>query len=519
MLEKAPQGPATDRLGVLADVVEAGAGRATADHARLLRRDTTLWPPPDSVTAPWLGWLDSLERAERHLEVIVPLADGLVADGIAHVVLVGMGGSSLFPMVLAGACGGAPGRPTLHVLDSTDPAAVARIEQQVDWSRTAVVAASKSGTTVETLAHLDRFVSLLADSVGSAAHSRVVVITDPGGPLDVRAAADGFRARVHGDPDVGGRYSALSPFGLLPAALLGVDLQGLLGHARVAAVSWVEDPWSGAGPARLATLLARGVEQGRDALHLLIDERAGMLGAWIEQLVAESSGKDGKSVLPVVVSSVDDVIADARAIVVGIGDGEGLDALAARGVPVLSIPWSGGEHLGAEALRWMQAVPLACAQLGVDPFDQPDVAAAKAATVAALTEGSEPDRAVPVASLDAAFTEAGYVALLAYVDPEGDIAGQLDRMAHALSRRHGLPVTVGLGPRYLHSTGQLHKGGRPDGLFLVIVGDDTVDVPIPGRDHGFARLKRAQAAGDLAALRAAGRRVAVVAPDDPLLAG
>lgn len=506
--------PHADDLGPLAEAVAARQERATADHGRLIARDTTLWPPPAHVTGPWLGWLGSLDRAEEHLRTLRPIVEGIVADGIEHVVLVGMGGSSLFPLVLAGACGSSGSHPALHVLDSTDPAALARVEGSVDWTRTVVLAASKSGTTVETMAHLDRLLARLTDAIGHEAQRRVVVVTDPGSPLEKRATADAFRAVVSGDADVGGRYSALSPFGLLPAALLGVDLDALLGHARAAASAWSEDPWSGAGPARLATLLACGVAQGRDALHLIVDERAGMLGAWIEQLVAESSGKDGTGVLPVVVRSVEEVVVSARAVAVAVGDVEGVSALATAGVPTLSIPWSGCAHLGVEVLRWMQAVPLACAQLQVDPFDQPDVASAKAATAVALERGSEPDAPVALAALDDVVAGAGYLAVLAYVDPDSDTAATIASAAPRLARRHGVPVTVGIGPRYLHSTGQLHKGGRGDGVFLVVVGDDPEDVAIPGRPYGFSRLKRAQAAGDLEALRASGRQAAVVALED-----
>jgi transaldolase / glucose-6-phosphate isomerase len=499
-----------DELCGLEPVVAAREVEARLAHARLRTRDTTLWPPPAEVTAPWLGWLDSVARAPAHLRRILPLVAELVADGVRDVVLVGMGGSSLFPMVLAGVCERTVGHPTLRVLDSTDPAAVARVESEVDWKRTVVVAASKSGTTVETLAHLDRFLHRLDEALGERAPQRVIVVTDPGSPLELRAATDGFRAVISGDPDVGGRYSALSPFGLLPAAILGLDVERMVTLAREAGAAWVVDPWSGAGPARIATLLACGVAAGRDALHVVVDARAGLLGAWIEQLVAESSGKDGSGVLPVVVGSAAEVVADDRAVVVAIGEAPGLEGLVARGVPVLHIPWSGGESLGVEALRWMQAVALACAQLGVDPFDQPDVAAAKSATALALAHGTEPDAPVALESLDDVLAGAGYVAVLAYVDPDGDDAQLLPAAAHALALRVMTPVTVGLGPRYLHSTGQLHKGGRSDGTFLLVVGDDPVDVDIPGRGYGFSRLKRAQAAGDLEALRAAGRSVHVV---------
>jgi glucose-6-phosphate isomerase len=507
-------GHEVDDAGVLTDAVRAREVEARLAHARLRQRDTTLWPRPAAVTAPWLGWLDSMERAEGHLRILQPLVAEIVDGGVDDVVLVGMGGSSLFPLVLAGALGHEAGQPRLHLLDSTDPAAVSRVEQQVDWSRTFVVVASKSGTTVETLAHLDRFVGRLGEALDDRGPGRVVVITDPGSALEERAWVDGFRAVVHGDPDVGGRYSALSPFGLLPALLLGADVERMLAHARTAAAAWVRDPWVRAGPARLATLLACGVEAGRDALHLIVDPAAGMLGAWIEQLVAESSGKDGTGVLPVVIASTEDVIAEDRAVIIAVGDVEGLDELVARAIPTLAVRFDGPDHLLAEVLRWMQAVPLACAQLGVDPFDQPDVASAKSATAAAIAEGTEPEEPVAVATLSAALASAGYIALLAFVDPDGASAERLPSAARGLARRLDLPVTVGIGPRYLHSTGQLHKGGRDDGIFLVIVGGDVMDVAIPGRPYGFARLKRAQAAGDVAALRAAGRSVAVVTLDD-----
>ena len=504
-----------DTLGALDEAVAAREQRARTDHARLLQRDTTLWQPAAEVTGRWLGWLDSLDRAEEHLRLLRPIAQGVRDEGVEHVVLVGMGGSSLFPLVLSGACGSAVDHPVLHVLDSTDPAAVARVEASVDWEHTVVVA-SKSGTTVETLAHLDLLHERLTAAVGAGAGARIVVITDPGSPLQARAAADGYRAIVAGDVDVGGRYSALSPFGLLPAALLGVDLDELLGRARAAAARWIDDPWSDAGPACLGTLIACGVADGRDALHVVVDARAGMFGAWIEQLVAESSGKDGTGSLPVVVRSADDVVVTERAVVVAIGEVDGIEQLTHARVPLLRIPWSGCLELGAEVLRWMQAVPLACAQLGVDPFDQPDVASAKSATADALDQGSEPDAPVALDRVRDIAARAGYVAILAYVDPEGEVADRLADVAAPLARDLGVPVTVGIGPRYLHSTGQLHKGGRNDGVFLVVVGDDPEDVTIPGRAFGFARLKRAQAAGDIAALRGAGRHVAVTTPEELL---
>jgi len=494
--------------------MKAREGTARLDHARLRACDTTLWPAAAEVTGAWLGWLDGPRRAADHRTRIDAVVASLRDDAITDVVLTGMGGSSLFPMVLRAVLGRRPGHPELHVIDSTDPAAVARIESSVDWTSTALVVASKSGGTVETLAHLDRFRMRLEQALGASAGRRIVVVTDPGSALERRADVEGFGAVVLGDVDVGGRYSALSPFGLFPAALLGADLDGLLDEVMRAMATWDGDPWSDAGPAQLGALMSCGVAIGRDALYVIVPVDAGGFGAWVEQLVAESSGKRGTGVLPVVVGRAADVPIGPRSIVVAIGGTDGLDRLREQGVPVLVTPWDGAQSLAREAMRWMQAVPLACAHLGVDPFDQPDVAAAKAATAAALEAGTEPDGPVALDLLDTELERAGYVALLAYVDPGDPVVARLETAARRLEARLGVPVTFGIGPRYLHSTGQLHKGGRPDGVHLVIVGDDPQDLEIPGRGFGFSRLKRAQAAGDLTALREAERSAYRVDADD-----
>jgi transaldolase / glucose-6-phosphate isomerase len=497
-------------LGGLREPVEAARDRTVTDHARMVSGGAGLWPDPERSAA-WTGWLASLARADAHLVIIRSLVRELLADGITDVVLSGMGGSSLFPEVLARTFGPAAGHPRLWVLDSTDPAAVLRIEREVPWSSTVVIAASKSGGTVETLAHLARFRARLHDVRGDGAARRIVVVTDPGSPLEARAAAERFRAVVHGDPDVGGRYSALSPFGLLPAAMLGIDLDRLLGDARASQQRFADDPWADGGPAQLAAVMGEAVLSGRDVMHLMLPASMRTLGGWIEQLVAESSGKRGTGVLPVMTDRPDEIPADVRRFVVALGDQPGLAALVAQGTPVLVLPWQGREQLASEALRWMQAVPLLCARLGVDPFDQPDVSAAKAATAQALADGTELERGRPLAAvLEGIGPDDAYVALLAYVDPEGRTADALEQLRSRLARELTVPVTLGIGPRYLHSTGQLHKGGRVDGRFLVLVGDDAEDADVPGAAYGFSRLKRAQAAGDVRALRDAGRRVDVV---------
>ncbi len=480
--------------------VGADLDRAGADLARVLARDPALWPTaPDAGS--WLGWVVSVERAADHLRAIRPLVARVRAAGVTDVVLSGMGGSSLFPEVLARTAAPAPGAARLHVIDSTDPAAVLRVERTVPWDTTLLVAASKSGTTVETLAHLARFTDRLRDVRGADAGDRIVVVTDPGSPLEERARAEGWDV-VSGDPDVGGRYSALSPFGLVPGALLGLDVDGLVAAAaalRSGALADVADP---DGPAGLAAFLAATSAGGRDVLHVLVLPGDEAFGAWIEQLVAESTGKGGRGILPVVTRSVAEVRPDPRRAVVALG----ADASALAGaLPVLTLPRPVGPALGAEALRWMFATAVLGARLGVDPFDQPDVAAAKSATTEALRSGAGPGPAEPFAALAEDLAGARYLAVLAYVDPAGPLVRDLEERCRGLARTLDLPVTFGVGPRYLHSTGQLHKGGPAGGVHALVVGEDPEDAAVPGQSYGFSALKSAQAAGDLAALRAAGR--------------
>jgi transaldolase/glucose-6-phosphate isomerase len=479
--------------------------RTGAELARVLARDPGLWSAASDADR-WLGWVVSDARAAAHLDVIRPLVDGIRADEVTDVVLTGMGGSSLFPEVLARTFGPGPGSPRLRVIDSTDPAAVLRVEREVPWASTLVVAASKSGTTVETLAHLARFGARLADAPGDAAGRGLVAVTDPGSPLAARAVAEGFRAIVPGDPDVGGRFSALSPFGLLPAALLGVDVAALVAAAADLRRLAAADPADPEGPAALGAFLAAGAAAGRDVLHVLVPPSDEPFGAWVEQLVAESTGKAGRGVLPVVTRAAHDVRPGPRRMAVALGeDVEGVGDLAAAGVPVLVLPRPEGPAVAAEALRWMLATALLGARLGVDPFDQPDVAAAKSATAEALRTGAGPGPAESFRVLEAELDGARHLGVLAYVDPAGELAAALEARCRVLGRELDVPVTLGIGPRYLHSTGQYHKGGPAGGVFAVVVGDDPQDADVPGLPYGFSALKRAQAAGDLTALRAAGR--------------
>jgi transaldolase/glucose-6-phosphate isomerase len=497
-------------LGPLSAAATDAIEEAMALVPRIQARDHTVWGEDPTELADRLGWLDAPARADAGLaDELRRIASG-VAERFTDVLVVGMGGSSLYPEVLTTTYVSAVGSPRLWVLDSTDPAAVLAIEEDLPWGDTLLVPASKSGGTLEMVCHLERFWSRLVDARGHEAARAVVPITDPGSGLDARAQDEGYRAVVHGQPDVGGRFSALSPFGLFPAALLGLDLDEHLAPARAqleAAAS--TDPQVNA-PVVLGAVLAAAARSGRDKLTLLLPDEISSFGLWVEQLVAESTGKHGVGIVPVIGERPGTATFGDDRIVVALGEHDGLDELAAAGTPVVQLPWDGPGQLAGEVVRWEMATAVVGALLGINPFDQPDVAAAKAATNRMLDTGEDlppPDDPAP---LLAAAAPGDVIHLLAFVTPGSETEREVRAAADRLRARTGVPVCVGIGPRYLHSTGQLHKGGPDHGIFLLTVGDDPRDVSIPGRDHGFSRLKRAQAAGDLATLREAGRRVAHV---------
>jgi glucose-6-phosphate isomerase len=497
-------------LGPLADAAAAAIDEAMAIVPRIWDRDHTVWDEDPTEIADRLGWLDAPERGEAYLPDYERIVVDAVGDGITDVLLVGMGGSSLFPEVLARVFGPAAGSPRLTVLDSTDPGAVLEVERRLPWSSTLVVPASKSGTTIEMTCHLERFMERLVDAHGDAAGRYVAPITDPGSQLDLQAVDQRYRASVHGQPDVGGRYSALTPFGLFPATLLGLDVSAMLAAAEVALLDARSDDPDANAPAVLGAVMAAAARAGRDKLTILLPDEVAVFGLWIEQLVAESTGKHGLGLLPVLAERPGEVTFGDDRLVVAYEGEPAIEELVAAGVPVVTLPWTSARQLPAEVCQWEFATAVAGALLGINPFDQPNVAAAKAATTHVLATGEElPDTDDPTATLESV-TAGDYLALLGYVTPGSDDEGALHAAAARLRERYGVPVTVGIGPRYLHSTGQLHKGGANTGVFLVTVGDDLEDVAIPGREFTFSRLKRAQAAGDLHALREAGRRVAHV---------
>ena len=492
-----------DRLGPLETAARDAADELADRKAveRLWQRDHTLWQDDPTEVADRLGWLDSPLEMQARVADLDTFADEVAGDGIRHAVVLGMGGSSLFPEVLARTF------PTalidLRILDTTDPAAVRRIEDELPLDATLFIASSKSGTTIETVSALEHFRHVVDDA------GKFIAITDPGTPLAGGARDAGFRAVFENRPDIGGRYSALSLFGLVPAALAGIDVPRLLQSAALMLeVSAPDSIMPRENPAlRLAAALGAGVRGGRDKATVLLPPGAAAFGAWLEQLVAESTGKHGTGIVPVVDEPVGppDVYGDDR-LFVAYGDHPGVDALAAAGHPVVTLPFLDAHGLGAEVVRWELAVALAGVLLGINPFDQPDVAAAKEATARVLDRGVPDIEPEPLAGLLGKVTPGDYVAIQAYIDPGSASAAGLAAARVALRDRLRVATTLGLGPRYLHSTGQLHKGGPPSGVFVQVVSDDPDDVPIPGRPFGFSTLKQAQAAGDLDALQGRGLR-------------
>jgi len=437
---------------------------------RIWSRDPTAWTAKNE--ARWLGWLDEPGRRREDVDLLLTLADD-VQGAFDHILLLGMGGSSLAPEVLRRVFGG----DRLHVLDTTHPRAIRALEARLDLERTLFISASKSGTTLETRSHTDYFWRKVPHG------DRWVAVTDPGSELEKIARDRAFRAIFPGEPTIGGRYSALSPFGLVPATLIGVDPARLLDRAlEMAEACRLDDGNPGL---ELGLALGEGWQDGRDKICF---EDVHGFGLWAEQLLAESTGKEGKGLVPAPGESP-----------------EGPDRQWAE----VRLP--DAYELGQEFFRWEFATAVAGSILGINPFDQPDVQAAKDRTNqvlersrAELEDVSSPDE------LFAQVNEGDYVCIQAFVVQTPESEARLDALAERARVATGCVVTHGFGPRYLHSTGQLHKGGPNTGLFLQVVEDYGDEVKIPHRPFGFARLIRAQAAGDFEALRERGRRVARV---------
>ena len=445
---------------------------------RIWERDPTVWTGADE--AKWLGWLDEPRRMRERVSELKAFADAMKADGLDTVVLLGMGGSSLAPEVLRGTFGVI----SMHVLDTTHPTAIRALEDQLDLERTLFVSASKSGSTLETRSHTDYFWKKTGGK-----GEQFVAITDPGSQLEGLAKERNFRGVFHGEPTIGGRYSALSPFGMVPAALVGIDVDALLESGERMAERCRSD--EGNPGYELGAAFGSGWSEGRD--KICIADTDGGFGLWAEQLIAESTGKLGKGLIPAPGESPDGP--DRQWV-----------------VPELPEPFA----LGGEFFRWEFAVAVAATWLEINPFDQPDVQAAKDKTNEVLATGQDPtlDDEGSIDELVAQAREGDYACVQAFIAPSEANDRRIAQIAGELRSRTGCVVTHGYGPRYLHSTGQLHKGGPNTGLFLQVVDDGGEELAIPDKPFGFRRFIRAQAAGDYESLKERGRRVARIHLED-----
>ena len=546
--------------GPLADIVDRQRAAAGLAAERLWRRDPALWtndPAVQKTIADRLGWLSSPALMADSLPRVQAFAESIKQDGFSDVVLLGMGGSSLAPEVMRAILGVRPGWPRLHVLDSTDPAAVRSVSTPLD--RTLFILASKSGTTIEPTSLAAHFRQRLVDAGVQVWAKHFIAITDEGTQLHARARAEGFRDIFINPSDIGGRYSALSLFGLVPAALMGQDIAGIVGWAlamlsasEADAGGAMRDPSTALGLAIDSAALA-----GRDKLTLVVPHAFEPFGLWVEQLVAESTGKEGLGVVPIAgetPAAPADYGPDRFFVTVTVrGPGgamtPGLNvaALEAVNAPVMALDVPEPLALGAEFVRWEIATAIAGALLHIDPFDEPNVQQAKDATRVLLDRyksdgrlpGTPPDRTTPdgvtMTLSTAARTALGaqpaeafltlirprdYFALLAYLGPDPTLADALSAFRMSVRAHTRAATMFGYGPRYLHSTGQLHKGGPNTGVFVLITASPAADVPIPGQSYSFGTLELAQALGDFASLDATGRRalhVHLPSPDSRLL--
>ena len=557
-------------LGEGTAAFEASVEQARSEDwaTRLFDRDTTLWstdPRVQEAIAQRLGWLDAPEEFANRTAGLEGFGDGIVESGFATVVLGGMGGSSLAPDVLRRTFGSTEGYPELRILNSTDPAFVAATLDDLDPLSTLFIVASKSGTTSEPNAFLADAWARAEEAVrhdggrrGTHPGELFVAITDPGKSLHEIHHSDTMREVFLNPPDIGGRYSALTYFGLVPASLIGLDLDALLGSA-ISMVGACREPDAAVNPGvSLGLAIGTLAKNGRDKLTLLIDDEIESLGAWLEQLIAESTGKRGVGIVPVdsePLGAVESYGPDRAFVRIALDGGtaggrdELAGALEAAGHPVIRIDMSDPIDLGGEFVRWEVATAIAGAVLGIDPFDQPNVEEAKELTRRVLNESDtagrgrqdtplnwsgardvevEQGRGVPILADGDGLTLIGdavmrltaddgsvpgelarhlargrpnaYLAIQAFIAPGPGRDEALARIRRLLRDRTTRATTAGYGPRFLHSTGQLHKGGPPSGWFIQLTSEHAVDRPIPERPYTFGQLIDAQAAGDFGAI-------------------
>ena len=506
---------------------------------QLFSKQACLWSDDEDVQGKImqrLGWLEAPWNSQKTAQRLETWAGRMGENGFSHVVLIGMGGSSLAPEVFRDCFGSHPGSFSLDVLDTTSPDAVSNLEQQIALERTLFVVASKSGTTIETDALYRYFKSRVAQLKDGQARDHFVAITDPGTPLDTSPLKENFSHIFHAPADVGGRFSALTPFGLVPASLLGINLGPLINPAiKVIEGGAIIDQRRDQNGIVLGGLLGHLALQKKSVLTLLLPTSLRPLGVWIEQLVCESTGKKGKGILVVQNEPeypADHYPDDRLFVSITLEEDspelkEKVTALKSLGHPIIERTVKSLYHLGAEMVAWQIATALAGAILGVNPFDEPNVAEAKQATtnrlnnINTLTDNVRSGDVTPLSLLQkedntldlslAGFIEKAkstqYLALLAYVPPSKEIYSSLIALQTTLGRKLGSAVTLGIGPRYLHSTGQLHKGGAKEGCFMLLFADPQSDLSIPERAYTLKELHLSQALGDYDALKGHQRSV------------
>jgi len=521
--------------------------RASAKIRRLWQRDKTVWTGTDEDK--WLGWLTSAAKAD--IADYEDFAQRVKGQNFSDAVVLGMGGSSLGPEVLAMTFPAKAGFPKLHILDSTDPAEVRAMEARIDIARTLFIVSSKSGSTTEPNAMKDYFFDRVAKAIGAKkAGHRFIAVTDPGSSLEKVAVKQGFARVFHGEPTIGGRYSVLSPFGLVPAAAAGIDVRGLIAHALSMVRSCADDVPPQENPGvQLGLAMGHAGLEGRDKVTITSSKKIKDFGAWAEQLIAESTGKEGKGLIPIDGEPLGEPSAygQDRFFIDIRTEGEEdeahdrkLTALEHAGHPVARIVMKSIDHLGQEFFRFEMATAVAGAVLGINPFNQPDVESAKIKT-RELTGAFEktgklpPEKPVVAAKTADIFTDDGnaaelrkagadgelgswlkahlsrvhsgdYVALLAYIERDAEQIDALQRMRLRLRDGRRVATCAEFGPRFLHSTGQAYKGGPDSGVFLQITADDAKDLKIPGQKASFGVIKAAQARGDFDVLTERGRR-------------
>jgi glucose-6-phosphate isomerase len=528
-------------LGRYAEAAQDRADALTAGDAagRIWRRDATFWGGDENrqrSVANRLGWLDVAAQMRAHVPDLRAFAEQVREDGFADAVLLGMGGSSLAPEVLRQSFGPQPGWPRLHVLDTTDPATILAVTRQIDPARSLFFVSSKSGTTIEALSLFAYFHAIVDAAKPGRAGEHFVAITDDGTPLQDLARQHGFR-RVFTNPgDIGGRYSALSYFGLAPAAVMGIDIARLLDRG-IAAAEATTAPDSDA--LRRGAALGEAALAGRDKATFIVAPEIASFGLWVEQLIAESTGKLGRGILPVAgepLGAPAHYGDDRLCVQLRLGAGApaqdaSLAALVAAGHPAIVIDLDDPYDLGREFFRWEFAVAVAGEVLEINPFDEPNVQESKDNTQRVLKEFertgsldlagvdahagavvlSAPGRLADapldasIAALIDALKPGNYFAITAYIEPTARADDAFSEIRAAVRDARLVATTLGYGPRFLHSTGQLHKGGPATGVFLQVTAGDAEDVAIPGRPFTFGQLKRAQSIGDFESLLGHGR--------------